>query len=161
MAAAWTGVGVTKPAAANFPCKFWERGSSVNAFKCYLFSTGRDRPLQGTRCQSRTSVHSQDLFYAEGTEGVKGGESQISLKALKEPATHNRIKRETSIAQEMVPVSRYVKRLRYFSHLAPDLRAIGSSIRQLVIQHPRHLVDVGRHQVELRVKVEEARLFVL
>lgn len=87
----------------------------------------------------------QDRFYAEGTEGAKGGESQISLKALKEPATHNRIKREISIAQSVVH----------------PLRAIHPSIRQLVVQHSCHLVDVGRHQVKLRVMVEESRLFVL
>ncbi len=99
MAAACTGVGVTNPAASSLPCKFRERGSSVNAFNSYLFLLAETDRSRGTRYQSRMSVHDQDALYAEGTEGVKGGESQISLKALKEPATHNRIKREISIAQ--------------------------------------------------------------
>ena len=90
MAAAWTGVGVVKPEAASFLCKLEDRGSSVNVLNWMVLFLLAETDRFGERGTNRAERAMPRCLYAESTEGTKGGESQISLKALKEPATHNR-----------------------------------------------------------------------
>ena len=81
---------MVKPEAASFLCKLEDRGSSVNVFNCMLLFLLAETDRFWKRGIDRASVHHQDVCTLKFTEGTKGGNSQISLKALKEPATHNR-----------------------------------------------------------------------